>query len=169
MKLHRIFLAVMVMTVSAANAMLPTPSDAQLPNAQVSQVNPEIDAKLHAFLVRTDAAGKETLQPLTTNDNVVHGDVIEYQGLYTNHNANRLRSMTITLSIPKEAELIGMVEPAIVRASVDGQRFVNMPIRTRVNGQIQEVPLSYYKALRWTIEDVGIGATAAVKYRVRIK
>ncbi|WP_432481252.1 hypothetical protein [Moraxella sp. ZY200743] len=148
----------------SAHAMLPTPKNAQ----QASDIL-QIDQRVNAFLVHQDATGKEVLQPLTASDNVARGEIVEYQGLFTNQDTNRVRSMIATLNIPEGVELVGAVEPAIVKASTDGQRFVHMPIRANINGQVRELPLSYYKALRWTVEDLGIGATAVVKYRVRVK
>lgn len=168
MKFRQLFLtAALATSAISAYAMLPT---AEAEQAQATtQAAPKVDEKINAFLVVRDASGNETLRPLTITDGVSRGDVVEYQGLYTNYDTNRVRKMTVTLGIPEGTELVGSVEPTIVRASIDGSRFVNMPIRTSVNGQAQELPLSYYKALRWTVEDVGIGATAVVKYRVRIK
>ena len=52
----------------------------------------------------------------------------------------------------------------------DGSRFVFMPIRTTAaDGSIQNLPFSQYQVLRWNIQDLGIGATAVVKYRAVIK
>lgn len=169
MKLRNAMFAAALMGAGlSAHAMLPTPENPQQATEQ-APVIAKIDQKVNAFVVRQDATGAETLQPLTVGDSVARGEIVEYQGLFTNQDTNRVRSMTATLSIPDGTELVGAVEPAIVKASTDGQRFVNMPIRANINGQVQELPLSYYKALRWTVEDLGIGATAVVKYRVRVK
>lgn len=165
---HAMLIATMATAALSAHAMLPTPSDAQAQQANAHAV-PNIDTKMNAFLVNTDASGHETLRSLTTADTVVRGDVVEYQGLYTNHDTNRVRSMTVTVDIPEGVELIGAISPSVGKASIDGNHFVNMPIRTKVNAEIQELPLSYYKALRWTVEDLGVGGTASVKYRVRVK
>lgn len=173
MKLRNVLLTMMVatMTATSANAMLPTPEvvGETAQQAGVVQTTPAIDVKVHAYVVRTDTMGVDSIQPIRAGDAIGAGDVIEYRALLTNQDANRVRSMTATLGIPEGTELIGAVEPSIVKASIDGERFVNMPIRGMIDGQVQALPLSYYKALRWTIEDVGLGGTAVVKYRVVIK
>lgn len=167
MKLSNAIVLAVTMSVASAHAMLPNPENAQQSIKQAAAL--QIDTKLNAFLVRKNNIGEESLQPLTASDTVTKGDVVEYQGLFTNQDTNRVRSMNATLDIPNGAELIGGVSPSVVMASVDGKRFTYMPIRANINGQVQELPLSYYKTLRWTIEDLGIGATAVVKYRVVIK
>lgn len=171
MKLQKTMLMLLAAATLSANAMLPTPetADGMVKKTDATQAAPAIDTKVHAYAVRTDAMGVESVQPIKVGDAVVSGDVIEYRAFLTNQDANRVRSMTATLSIPAGTELIGAVEPSIVKASIDGERFVNMPIRGMIDGRVQELPLSYYKALRWTIEDVGLGGTAVVKYRVVVK
>jgi hypothetical protein len=44
-----------------------------------------------------------------------------------------------------------------------------MPLRGNVNGQNQEIPLGYYKAVRWDIEGVGLNDTVMVQYRAKVK
>ncbi|WP_297287359.1 hypothetical protein [Moraxella sp.] len=170
MKLRSALLATLAMTAASAQAMLPTPENPQPTETVEQQVAaPKIDTKLNAFVVRKDETGAEKLELLTFGDSVAKGEIVEYHGLFTNQDTNRVRSMNATLNIPEGVELVGEVSPAIVKASIDGNRFVHMPIRATLNGQTQELPLSYYKALRWTIEDLGIGATAVVKYRAQVK
>ncbi|WP_255504040.1 hypothetical protein [Moraxella sp. VT-16-12] len=123
---------------------------------------------VNAFVVKSNN-GVETLIPVTLGTAVQAGDVLEYQGLFTN-TGDRVRKMDVTLSIADGLELVGGVMPQHASASMDGNRFVRMPIRVKgANGQVQNLPLSDYKALRWTIEDVGLGGTAVVKYRAKIK
>lgn len=124
---------------------------------------------VNAFVVKTDATGQETLLPVNVGTPVKAGDVLEYQALLTNHSPDRVRQAEVTLSIASGLELVGGISPEFAHASIDGSRFVRMPIRANVNGQIQVLPLSRYKALRWTVEELGIGATAVVKYRAKIK
>lgn len=168
MKLRNVLFTMMAMTMTAtsASAMLPTPDSTQ---PATSQAVPVMNTQVHAYVVHTDEMGVEQLQLLTAGDSVRRGDIVEYHGLFTNQDTNRVRSMNVTLGIPQGVELIGAVQPNIVKASIDGNRFVYMPIRGTLNGKVQELPLSYYKALRWTVEDLGIGATAVVKYRARVQ
>lgn len=124
---------------------------------------------VNAFVVKTDTTGQETLLPVNVGTPVKAGDVLEYQALLTNHSPDRVRQAEVTLSIASGLELVGGLSPEFAQASIDGSRFVRMPIRASINGQIQELPLSRYRALRWTVEELGIGATAVVKYRAKIK
>lgn len=137
---------------------------ATLPTLGAHQVNPVVNV----FIVRQDAMG-ESLVPVNVGTPVKSGDILEYQGLFTNQGADRVRSMEVTLSIADGLELVGGVSPQFAQASIDGSRFVRMPIRANIGGVIQELPLSQYKALRWTVEDLGLNGTAVVKYRARVK
>ena len=146
-------------TVSASVAAMPT----------IPQNTDGVDfiSVVNAFVVKS-SDGIETLVPVSVGTPVQKGDVLEYQGLFTN-TGDRVRKMDITLSIADGLELVGGVSPQHASASNDGNRFVRMPIRANIGGQVQNLPLSYYKALRWTVEDVGLGGTALVKYRAKVK
>ncbi len=127
-----------------------------------------IGVVVNAFLVG-NANGQETLTPITPNTSVKKGDLVEYHGLFTNTSKDRVRNMTLTLTLPQGATFTGVTEPKLgVQASVDGQQFSFMPLRSSANGQLQNVPFERYQALRFTVEEVGIGATAVVKYRATI-
>lgn len=181
MKSRILLLAALATTAVSAQAMLPTTGQVntnqavqavQAVQAQQAQAtenqHQQIDRKLNAFVVRTDAQGAESLVPLTIADGVKQGDVVEYQGLFTNQDSHRVRKLVVTLSIPEGVELVGGVSPA-AQGSADSNRFTRMPVRANIGGEIKDLPFKYYKALRWTVEDLGIGATAVVKYRVVIK
>lgn len=145
-------------TAQAGEAAAPTVSTSE-----------NINAVVNAFVVR-QAGGSETLEPVTANTAIKSGDVIEYHGLFTNTGKDRVRQMTVTLALPQGAAFTGVTEPALgVKASLDNSRFVFMPIRVSNNGAVENVPFAQYKALRWTIEEIGIGATAVVKYRATIQ
>ena len=82
---------------------------------------------------------------------------------------NKVADSDFILTISNDAEFTGFLSPKTAKGSADGQRFVNMPIRINVGGQVQNLAFGSYKALRWTVEDVGLGGTAVVKYRAKIK
>lgn len=128
-----------------------------------------VDVKVVAYIVRNDN-GTERLDPITDKTSVKSGDVVEYHGLLTNTGAERVRNMTATLLLPSGATFTGQTDPALgALASLDGKQFLRMPIRQSVNGQAQNVPFDKYRALQWTVQEVGIGATAVVKYRATIR
>lgn len=123
---------------------------------------------VNAFVVQ-NINGQETLTPINADTTVKSGDTLEYQGLFTNNSPERVRSMEVTLSIADGLVLVGGIHPKFPHATIDGSRFIRSPIRANIGGQVQELPLSDYKALRWTLEDIGIGGTSVVKYRAKLK
>ena len=157
--------------------MLPTPESALDGSAAVqstasnnSSSNVQaVNTKLTASLISVDANGQELLVPVDANTRLQSGNVVEYQGFFTNTNADRVRKMTVTLTIPEQVELLRVVAPEFPYGSADGETFARMPLRGRVNNQLQEVPLQYYKAVRWDIEGVGLNDTVMVKYRAKVK
>lgn len=140
----------------------------QAVNQPQSTGQENVNTVVNAFIVKTDPAGKETLIPVNVGTAVKSGDILEYQGLFTN-NGDRIRTMEVTLSIADGTEFTGFLHPKTAKGSADGQRFVNMPIRVNVGGQVQNLAFGNYKALRWTVEDIGLGGTAVVKYRAKLK
>ena len=179
---HRLFhvvagtlIGAMVVTTQAS-AMLPTPeqavdscSVAVQANANQGSSAQAVNSKITASLVSVDANGEEVLVPVNANTRLQSGNVLEYQGYFTNTNADRVRKMTVTMSIPDEVELMRTVAPEFPYGSVDGNNFARMPLRTRVDNQLQDVDMKYYKAVRWDMEGVGLNDTVAVKYRARVK
>ncbi|AWT49949.1 hypothetical protein DLE54_10825 [Psychrobacter sp. YP14] len=160
----------------SAQAMLPTPepemsSPSNQANAaamQATQAN-QVVSKTVAALVSVDAQGQPTLKPIDANTRLQKGNVIEYHSYFTNTGKDRMRKMDVTMTIPEEVKLVGQVSPDTASASIDGTNFSHMPLRGSINGQMQDVPLEYYKNLRWTIEGLGINETAVVKYRAIVK
>ena len=176
---HRLFHVVAgtlvgAMVVTQASAMLPTPEAAADPIAMQiaasSASNAQaITSKITASLISVGANGQETLVPVTNNTRLQAGNILEYQGFFTNNNADRVRQMTVTMSIPQEVELLGGVAPDFAFASVDNTTFARMPLRGQMNGQNQEIPLQFYQSVRWNLEGVGLNDTVMVKYRARVK
>lgn len=181
---HRLFHVVAgtlvgAMVVTQASAMLPTPEPAlnNSPSALQSSAfsnssssNAQaVNTKITASLISVDANGNEALVPVTADTRLQSGNILEYQGFFTNTNADRVRKMTVTMSIPEQVELLGGVMPEFPYGSVDGNSFARMPLRGNVNGQSQEIPLGYYKAVRWDIEGVGLNDTVVVQYRAKVK
>ena len=181
---HRLFHVVAgtlvgAMVVTQASAMLPTPEAAADPiamqiaassasNSSASNAQ-AITSKITASLISVGANGQETLVPVTNNTRLQAGNILEYQGFFTNNNADRVRQMTVTMSIPQEVELLGGVAPDFAFASVDNTTFARMPLRGQMNGQNQEIPLQFYQSVRWNLEGVGLNDTVMVKYRARVK
>ncbi len=169
-------LLVGVLMATQASAMLPTPEQT-IDNSAMVQTTANntrstmqnVNSKVTASLISVDANGQEVLVPVTADTRLQSGNVLEYHGYFTNTNADRVRRMTVTLSIPEQVELLRTVSPDFPYGSADGTSFARMPLRSRVDNQLQEVPLKYYKAIRWDLEGIGLNETVAVKYRARVK
>lgn len=177
-------LAMMLVASTSSFAMLPNPqttvsygissTNTPLPRAGVSQTSiltnaqNEVEQAVFAYLVQTAGTGQEQLVPINQNTPITKGDVVEYHSYFTNKTPNRIASMTAMVSVPSGVELMS-IEPNDAFGSVDGTKFSRMPLRTLVNGQPKEVPLSRYKAVRFDIDNIGIGASASVKYRAKIR
>ena len=128
-----------------------------------------VNSKITASLISVDTNGQELLVPVNANTRLQSGNVLEYQGYFTNTNADRVRKMTVTMSIPEQVELLRAVSPDFPYGSADGSNFARMPLRGKVDNQLQEIPLKFYKAVRWDLEGVGLNDTVVVKYRARVK
>lgn len=178
---HRLFHIVAgtlvgAMVVTQASAMLPTPEPALSPVAlQQSAPNTTgssaqaINSKITAALISVDPNGQEVSIPINADTRLQTGNILEYQGFFTNTNADRVRKMTVTMSIPEQVELLGGVAPDFPYGSADGNTFARMPLKGKIDGQNQEIPLKYYQAVRWDIEGVGLNDTVMVTYRARVK
>ena len=171
--------SVMLAGSLSAQAMLPTPepemsnpSNAQnaavMQQGQTNQTG-KVTTKTVAALISVDAQGQPALKPIDATTRLKKGNVIEYHSYFTNNSSDRMRNMTVTMSIPDEVKLVGKVSPDTASASVDGTNFNRMPLRGRINGEMQDVPLDMYKQLRWNIEGLGVNETAVVKYRAVVR
>lgn len=157
-------------TTPSVDAPISSAPSVQTPSTTPTVVTSNnVDTVMNAFLVRT-VEGAEVLEPVTSQTQIKKGDLVEYQVLLTNNGTDRVRDMRVALTLPQGAEFTGYVSPSVgTQASADGSRFVFMPIRSTVNGTTQNLPFGQYQALRWNIQDLGIGATSVVKYRATIQ
>lgn len=141
-------------------------TNSQTNSSTLSDSQNQVGQAVYAYLV-SGVAGQEQLIPIDATTAINRGDIVEYHGHFTNKTADRIGAMTAVMDIPTKLELIS-TEP-LAFASVDSKRFSAMPLRTLVNGQLVPVPLAYYRAIRFDIKNIGIGATAVVKYRAKIR
>lgn len=176
---HRLFHVVAgtlvgVMAVTQASAMLPTPEPtfdsvaAQTPANMGNSNAQAVTSRITASIISVGANGRETMVPVDGNTRLQSGNILEYQGLFTNTNPDRVSKMTVTMSIPQEVELLGGIAPEFPLGSVDGSLFAGMPLKGQINGQVQEIPMRYYRAVRWNLGEVGLNDTVIVKYRARV-
>jgi len=138
-------------------------------NAAAQQANP-VASRLEARKVVVAADGKESL---VAAESARPGDVIEYTATYSNAGRSAVRNLEATLPIPHDTELVaGSARPGGARASLDASTFAAMPLRRKamVGGREVEsdVPLSEYRALRWSPAELGGGQSLTYSARVRV-
>lgn len=179
MRLISLLLVALAGVASTSHAMLPTPVTqttappiiSLTPTTPLQTLLPapqkqELASKIFAYLVQTQD-GQEILTPITPTTPVVSGSIVEYQGFFDNVSNQRIRSATLSLEIPAGLELVSVAGDNVL-ASIDNQRYTRMPLRTLVDGQISDIPLSYYRGLRWQVADIGLAGTVMVKYRAKV-
>jgi uncharacterized repeat protein (TIGR01451 family) len=162
----RLLVAACLLSVSAMSAF----ADNAVPVATAKPAG-KVEAKLAAFKVTQDADKKEVLAPAAK---VAPGDLLEYQVVYQNNSKSQLKQLTATLPLPVGMTYVaGSAKPASATASLDGKTFAAMPLKRKVkkaDGKLEEqpVPLSEYRALRWTLGELAEKGKAEVSARGRV-
>jgi uncharacterized repeat protein (TIGR01451 family) len=132
--------------------------------------NKDLDIRLSAAKV-VAVDGKETLE---IAEKAKPGEIIQYTAVYANKSGGDIRNLSPTLPIPSGTELIkDSANPTPSEASTDGGSFQKFPLKRKVksaDGQMveEEVPLSEYRALRWSVGDLASGKSTSVVARVKI-
>jgi uncharacterized repeat protein (TIGR01451 family) len=131
---------------------------------------PDLKATLSAQLVVTED-GKETLRPA---EKAKPGDIIQYQAVYRNGGTAATKNVAVTLPIPTGLALVSdSAKPSAEQATRDGRNFTAVPLTRTMKSvagleETQPVPLSEYRALRWTISELPPGGTTTVSLRAKV-
>ena len=139
--------------------------------AAFGQSATDVVVTLKAQKVLRGPDGKESLK---IADRAFPGEVIQYDALYKNQSKAGVKNLQPTLPIPQGLEYLPeSANPAPTLASLDGKNFAPIPLKRSVkapDGQMKEVsvPVSEYRALRWTLGDLDSGKTALVSARARL-
>jgi uncharacterized repeat protein (TIGR01451 family) len=116
--------------------------------------------------------GKESL---ASAEKVSPGDTLLYRVRYSNNGTTPANNLVVTLPIPKGLEYQASPElPKAALASLDGDRFEAIPIKRLVKSgdgreTLKEVPLSEYRALRWTVDQLQGGKSVLFSARARVE
>lgn len=171
-------MAASLATSVTAMAVLPTVALDPVDNSQVAPVTSviapvanQIQTRILASIVSQDPQGQEVLSPINAQTRLASGNIVEYRGYLTNNSADRIRNMKVTMNIPANMELVSTndVLPTRAYGSMDGTNFQYMPLKTNMNGVLQNLPMSYYKAVQWDVPGLGLNEVAMVKYRLKVK
>lgn len=132
------------------------------------------DGDVHVALTAqrvTVTDGKETF---AAADKARPGDVLEYRAVYTNDGRTAVNHLDATLPVPTGLEYLPKsAAPAVVLASTDGKSFAPVPLLRKertADGRevVREVPLSEYRALRWTVGTLAAKESRTVRARMRV-
>ena len=129
-----------------------------------------VDVRLQAFQVLADK-GAEKLVAATEAE---VGDTIEYQITYQNNGKTAAKGVAATLPVPEGAMkyLPGSAAPKAIQASVDGKKYMALPLTREVlrNGVTvtERVPAADYRFLRWDLGDLAPGQAVTVTSRMRV-
>jgi uncharacterized repeat protein (TIGR01451 family) len=139
--------------------------------APVARADDNVTVQLSAQRV-TKAQGREVL---AAAEQARPGETLEYRAVYRNGGAAEARNLAATLPIPRGTRYVpGSAAPSRVEASLDGVRFAAVPLTRVVRGAdgrdvVREVPVSEYRALRWSLGSLAGRQSRAVTARVRIE
>lgn len=130
-----------------------------------------LELKVLGSIVTTNPQGQEILMPMRDDIQLQSGIVLEYHGHVANQGTDIFKKITIALKIPENTELLDTqsISPNRAKGSIDGVNFQYMPLKTNINGIVQNIPNHFYKSVQWDIENIGAGEVATVKYRVKVK
>lgn len=143
---------------------------AALPVQAQTPVKDPVEARLEVRKIVRAPDGRESA---TTATVVKPGDVLEYVVTYRNNGAKPVRDFAATLPIPPATELVaGTEHPVGAAGSVDARGFKPVPLKRKVmrDGREREeaVPLSDYRALRWTTPELKAGQSLTYSARVKV-
>ncbi len=134
--------------------------------AQAPDVKVDLTGKR---VVTTD--GKETF---VKADKAGPGDVIQYEAVYRNAGQAAAKNVVATVPIPQGMTLVAeSAKPAAEQATTDGKNFSPIPLMREVKNDAgvmekQPVPLSEYRALRWTLPELAPEKTATFVVRAQL-
>ncbi|MGB1309680.1 MAG: hypothetical protein ACPG47_00645 [Leucothrix sp.] len=164
--LKKIALGLCILTVSAGVMFNVTAKD-----------KPSLVSDMQAYLVKTNAQGKEYRQPAKQTE---PGHILEYNLSYTNQMEKSLSGLVVSGPIPANTTYIGRSAKAGVAAdllvSIDGgANFESEPVRRQkrmANGKMETVviPAEQYTNIRWKVKQPiqGFGKQL-YSYRVKVK
>lgn len=129
--------------------------------------------------VRVDLTGKRVVltdgkESFVKADKAGPGDVIQYEAVYRNDGKAQAKNVVATVPIPQGMTLVAdSARPTAEQATTDGKNFSPVPLMREVKNEAgvmekQPVPLSEYRALRWTLPELAPEKTATFVLRAQL-
>lgn len=132
---------------------------------------PDVHVALTAKKLTSTSGNKESAEASEARP----GDLIEYKAVYQNQGKGNAKHLQATLPIPAASmEYVpAATTPANVQASLDGKHFDTPPLKRSVTladgrKEMQAVPASEYRFLRWDIGDLPAGKSTTVAARMKL-
>jgi len=139
----------------------------------VSNKASPVQVRLDQYKVVTSDNGKESL---VAAQSIKPGDVIEYRAVYTNQDGKPVTGLQAILPIPEGMEYIPKTArpgPGKALAATASGAYAPEPLtrQVRVNGsvQVEPVPYTQYRSLRWDLGQLAPGATQTVSARAQLE
>lgn len=104
--------------------------------------------------------------PFSPESLVKSGDEIEYQ-VWLNAADERIQSAEVTVQLPDN---LALTEQSLygVKASLDGVNFYAHPIRADLGQGVVEVPVMYYRALRFGFSGIGSQKAKSASFSAKV-
>jgi uncharacterized repeat protein (TIGR01451 family) len=167
--MHRFVRLMLAIAIAAAVARPALAAAASTPTAKPATGSVAVELTANRV---TKQQGKEVLVAAAE---AKPGELIEYRALYRNDGASEAKGLLATLPIPRGTQYVaGSALPRGVQASLDGRTFAAVPLKRTVktpDGRtvVQEVPVSEYRALRWSLGALPSRNQRTVSARVRVE
>lgn len=132
---------------------------------------PEVKVELTGHRVVV-TEGKESF---VKADKAGPGDVLQYEAVYRNAGQAAARNVVATVPIPQGMSFVAeSAKPAAEQASLDGKNFSPVPLMREVKneqGVVEKkpVPLSEYRALRWSLPELAPDQSATFVLRAQVQ
>ena len=110
--------------------------------------------------------GKTTLKSVSRANS---GDVGRYIADYKNGSDTALQDVVITIPVPAALNYTGGASTKPTHASLDGKTFAPVPLTRKVNGKVVQVPVSEYRAVRFTVANVPAKSTNSVFIDAKVR
>jgi uncharacterized repeat protein (TIGR01451 family) len=122
--------------------------------------------------LKVEQMGSKTL--VSPAETAKPGDIVEYRAVYANKGNGPAKQLFATVPIPANTTLLAdSADPDKAQGTLDGVNFSVLPLMRAVklaDGSVKSepVPLSEYRALRWSVGNLDAGQQIGVSLRVRI-
>lgn len=146
-----------------------TPEGGLFTSMGVGNVQGRVRMQLAQYKVVKGARGAERFVP---TQYLAPDDLVEYRATYTNASASALKAFVASLPIPPGAEYVPhTAKPSLgVQVCIQGGKCAEEPMPCKdPRGRSEPVLYREYRALRWSMAQLGPHASVVVSVRARVR